>query len=270
MNTDSPMPRGVRLAVCGLSKSCHGHAVLKSIDFEVNPGEIFFIIGPSGSGKSILLRHLIGLEKPDQGEVLIEGRAIRPLGTPCRHRVAMVLQGGALLDTLTVGENLGLYLAEQRLKTPAEIVAIVARELARAGLAGAENRMPRELSGGMVKRVAIARALAAEPHLILCDEPTSDLDPISSMNIAEDIVALNQRLHTTTLVVSRDRDLTFGIAHRIAMLDEGRLVAVGTPDELKRHPHPRVQQYLHAGIGRRPAVSARLPTPAPWPEPVFL
>ena len=125
--------------------------------------------------------------------------------------------------------------------------------------------MPDELSGGMRKRVAIARALAVEPQLILYDEPTSELDPVSAVSIAEDIVKLNERIHATTLVVSHDRDLAFGIAHRIAMLDEGRIVAIGTPDEIKRNPDPRVQQFLNAGIAHKLSVSASLQTPVADP-----
>ena len=144
------------------------------------------------------------------------------------------------------------------LNTPDEIAKIVAKDLEQVGLKGTENKMPDELSGGMRKRVAIARALVVEPQLILYDEPTSELDPMSAVSIAEDIVKLNERIRATTLVVSHDRDLAFGIAQRIAMLDEGRIVAIGTPDEIKSNPDPRVQQFLNASISQRLASSARL------------
>ena len=255
MNTNSPKQQGVRLSVCGLRKSYHGIEVLKGIDFEVNAGEIFVIMGPSGSGKSVLLKQLIGLEEPDQGRVLIEGQPIQAPDVSTRCRVAMVFQSGALLTSMTVGENVGFYWSEHHLKTPNEIAAIVARDLELVGLKGTENKMPDELSGGMRKRVAIARALAVEPQLILYDEPTSELDPVSSVHIAEDIVKLNERIHATTLVVSHDRDLAFGIAHRIAMLAEGRIVAIGTPDEMKRNPDQRVQQFLNASIAQMLAAS---------------
>jgi phospholipid/cholesterol/gamma-HCH transport system ATP-binding protein len=256
MNTDFSNQQGVRLSVRGLRKSYNGIEVLKGIDFEVNPGEIFVIMGPSGSGKSVLLRQLIGLEEPDAGEVLIEGQPIQPPDVTTPYRVAMVFQSGALLTSMTVGENVGFYLAEHHLKTPGEIAEIVAKDLEQVGLKGTENKMPDELSGGMRKRVAIARALAVEPQLILYDEPTSELDQVSSVNIADDIVKLNGRIHATTLVVSHDRDLAFGIAQRIAMLDEGRIVAIGTPDEIKRNPDPRVQQFLNASIAQTLATSA--------------
>ena len=255
MNANSSRQQGVRLCVCGLRKSYNGIEVLKGIDFEVNPGEIFVIMGPSGCGKSVLLRQLIGLEEPDAGEVLIEGQPIQPPDVTTRYRVAMVFQSGALLTSMTVGENVGFYLAEHHLKPPAEIAEIVARDLEQVGLKGTENKMPDELSGGMRKRVAIARALAVEPQLILYDEPTSELDPLSAVSIAEDIVKLNERIHATTLVVSHDRDLAFGIAHRIAVLDEGRIVAIGTPDEMKGNTDPRVQRFLGASIVPRPVVA---------------
>jgi phospholipid/cholesterol/gamma-HCH transport system ATP-binding protein len=176
--------RGVRLQVRGLRKGYNGHEVLKGVDFEVNPGEIFVIMGPSGCGKSVLLRQLIGLETPDQGEILVEGQPIQSPEVTTRYRVAMVFQSGALLTSLTVGENVGFYLTQHHLKSPDEIAKIVSRDLESVGLKGAENEMPGTLSGGMVKRVAIARALAVEPQLIFYDEPTSGLDPISSVEIA--------------------------------------------------------------------------------------
>ena len=255
MNPTPAKEPGVGLVVRGLHKSYDGREVLKGIDFEVNPAEIFVIMGPSGCGKSVLLRQLIGLEEPDQGEVLIDGRPIQPPDVCTRFRVAMVFQSGALLTSMTVGENVGFYLAEHHLKTPDEIAQIVAKDLEEVGLKGDENKLPDELSGGMRKRVAIARALAVEPQLILYDEPTSELDPVSAVNIAAEIVKLNRRIHVTSLVVSHDRELAFGIADRIAMLDEGRIIAIGTPDEIKHNPDPRVQQFLNASIMRTLAVS---------------
>jgi phospholipid/cholesterol/gamma-HCH transport system ATP-binding protein len=258
MNAISPTPQGVKLSVRGLCKSYTGNEVLKGINLDVNAGEIFVIMGPSGSGKSVFLRQIIGLEEPDQGEVLIEGQPIESPDIPTRYRVAMVFQSGALLTSMTVGENVGFYLAEHQLKTPDEIAEIVARDLAQVGLKGTENKMPDELSGGMRKRVAIARALAVEPQLILYDEPTSELDPVSSVNIAEDIVKLNGRIGATSVVVTHDRELAFGIAHRIAMLDEGRIIATGTPDEIKANSDLRVQEFLNASIFRTLADSAHV------------
>jgi phospholipid/cholesterol/gamma-HCH transport system ATP-binding protein len=163
-----------------------------------------------------------------------------------QYRMAMVFQSGALLNSLTVGENVGLYLTEHRLKPPAEIARIVAEKLAVVGLKDTEDKMPSDLSGGMKKRVAIARALVIEPQLILYDEPTSELDPLSAVVIAEDIVHLQERIAVTSLVVSHDRDLAFGVADRIAVIHQGRILTIGTPDEVRRQPDPLVQEFLQA------------------------
>jgi len=258
MNPDLSKQQGVGLSVRGLRKSYNGVEVLKGIDFEVNAGEIFVIMGPSGSGKSVLIRQLIGLEEPDTGEVFIEGQPIQSPDISSRYRVAMVFQSGALLTSMTVAENVGFYLTEHQLKSPDEIAKIVAKDLDQVGLRGTENKMPDELSGGMRKRVAIARALAVEPQLIFYDEPTSELDPVSAVSIAEEIVKLNERIHATTLVVSHDRDLAFGIAHRIAVLEDGQIVAIGTPDEIRHNPDPRVQQFLNARIAQALAPHSHL------------
>jgi len=250
--TNAPAnPRsGVSLQVRGLRKSFNGQTVLDGIDFNVQPGEIFVIMGPSGSGKSVLLKHLIGLETPDAGEILINGESIQTPEIASKYRLAMVFQSGALFNSLTVGENVGLYLSEHRLKPPAEIARIVAEKLEDVGLKGAEDKIPGELSGGMKKRVAIARALVIDPQMILYDEPTSELDPLSSVVIGEEILNLKQRIQVTSLVVSHDRDLAFGVADRIAVISEGRILTIGTPDEVKRHANPLVQNFLHADFKR--------------------
>jgi phospholipid/cholesterol/gamma-HCH transport system ATP-binding protein len=252
MNGSTNNHSGVSLQVRGLRKSFDGQEVLKGLDFEVEPGEIFVIMGPSGSGKSVLLKQLIGLEPPDAGEILINGKSIQSPEITSQYRLAMVFQSGALLNSLTVGENVGLYLSEHRLKPPEEIARIVAEMLETVGLKGAEDKMPSELSGGMKKRVAIARALVIEPQLILYDEPTSELDPLSSVVIGEEILQLQRRIHVTSLVVSHDRDLAFGVADRIAVINEGRILTIGTPDEVKRFNDPLVQSFLHADFKREP------------------
>lgn len=241
---------GIGLQVRGLRKSFGGQEVLKGVDFEVKAGEIFVIMGPSGSGKSVLLKHLIGLEAPDAGEILINGEAVQSSEIAAKYRMALVFQSGALLNSLTVGENVGLYLAEHRLKSPEEIMHIVAEKLEDVGLKDAADKMPNDLSGGMKKRVAIARALVIEPQLILYDEPTSELDPLSAVVIGEEILKLNQRTHVTSLIVSHDRELAFGVADRIAVINEGRIITIGTPDEVKRNNDPLVQKFLHADFKR--------------------
>ena len=240
--------QGVSVEVRGLHKSFQGQPVLKGLDFTVKPGEIFVIMGPSGSGKSVLLRHIIGLETPDAGEILIDGRPLQGDTETNQLRLAMVFQSGALLNSLTVGENVGLYLSEHRLKTPAEITRIVSENLEIVGLKGIEDKMPSELSGGMRKRVAIARALVIEPQLILYDEPTSELDPLSAVVIAEEILNLKARIQVTSLVVSHDRDLAFGVADRMAVIDQGRILTIGSPDEVKHRSDPLIQKFLQADL----------------------
>ncbi len=242
--------QGVAVQVKGVRRSFGAQEVLKGIDLEVRPGEIFVIMGPSGSGKSVLLRHIIGLEPPDAGEILVNGESVHDSDVASKYRMAMVFQSGALLNSLTVGENIGLYLTEHRLHPPAEIARIVSEKLEVVGLKDTEAKLPSELSGGMKKRAAIARALVIEPQLILYDEPTSELDPLSSIVIGEEILKLNQRIGVTSLVVSHDRDLAFGIAHRIAVIHEGQIVAIGSPAEVKRSSHPIIREFIHADFKR--------------------
>ncbi len=246
-NTNS-QAAAVGVKVHGLRKSFNGQEVLKGLDFEVNPGEIFVIMGPSGSGKSVLLKHVIGLDEPDAGEILIDGKPIHSPEVTEHYRLAMVFQSGALLSSLSVGDNVGLYLTEHQLKSPEEIARVVSEKLEIVGLKGQEKKMPSELSGGMKKRVAIARALVIEPQLILYDEPTSELDPMSAVIVGEEILNLKKEIHVTSIVVSHDRDLAFGIADRIAVINEGKIVVVGTPDEVRRNPDPTVQKFLNADL----------------------
>jgi phospholipid/cholesterol/gamma-HCH transport system ATP-binding protein len=256
MNEPANNSSGVSLQVRGLRKSFGDQHVLNGIDFDVRPGEIFVIMGPSGSGKSVLLKHLIGLEAPDAGEILINGESIQSPEIAAKYRMALVFQSGALLNSLTVGENVGLYLTEHQLKSPEEIEKIVAEKLEAVGLKDATDKMPGELSGGMKKRAAIARALVIEPQLILYDEPTSELDPLSSVVIGEEILHLKEHIHVTSLVVTHDRELAFGVADRIAIINEGRIVTIGTPDEVKLFNDPLVQRFLHADFKREPQLQS--------------
>ena len=242
----------VNVTIRGLRRSFGSEEVLKGIDLEIQRGEIFVIMGPSGSGKSVLLKHIIGLEIPDAGEILIEGESIQSPGVMDKYRLAMVFQSGALLNSLTVGENVGLYLTEHRLKPPAEIARIVAEKLELLGLKGREEMYPSELSGGMKKRAAIARSLVIEPQLILYDEPTSELDPLMSVTIGEEILSLKHRIHVTSIVVSHDRDLAFGIADHNALISEGVIVETGTPEQLRASSNPIVQKFLTADHKLKP------------------
>ena len=248
MSAPTHRKHGISVEVRGLRKSYGGQQVLKGIDLRVEPGEIFVVMGPSGSGKSVLLKHIIGLESPDEGDILIDGHSMLEEDNDImsKYRLAMVFQSGALLNSLSVGENVGLYLSEHRTHAPEEISRIVAEKLELVGLKGVEEKFPSELSGGMKKRVAIARALVIEPQLILYDEPTSELDPLSSVTIIEEILSLNQRIEVTSIVVSHDRDLAFGIADRIAIIHDGAILFVGTPAEVKANSNPLIQQFITA------------------------
>ena len=242
---------GVAVRVHQLRKSFGSQIVLDGVDLEIQPGEIFVLMGPSGSGKSVLLRHLIGLETADSGEIHLNETRIEDEGIRDRFRLAMVFQSGGLLNSLTVGENVGLYLSEHRLKPAAEIERIVQEKLALVHLGPKDSlKYPSELSGGMKKRVAIARALVMEPQVVLYDEPTSELDPLVAVTVGREIVRANAMTHATTLVVTHDRDLAFGIANRIAFLSEGRIVAVGTPEVIRASQDPLLRRFLSADFTR--------------------
>ncbi len=243
---DPAVVTGLPVTIRDLHKSFSGPEVLRGLDLSIAAGELFVLMGPSGCGKSVFLRHLIGLETPTQGEVRIDGE---PFGedTRARFRLAMVFQSGGLLNSLTVAENVGLYLSEHRLRKPGEIARLVADKLALVQLDPAVgSKYPTELSGGMRKRVAIARALITEPQLVLFDEPTSELDPIVALTIGREIHELNRLTGATTLVVTHDRDLAFGIADRIAFMAEGRILAIGTPEDIRSNPHPLIRAFLAA------------------------
>lgn len=234
-----------------ICKSFGDHDVLKGISFSVRRGEIFVIMGPSGSGKSVLLKHLVGLEHPSSGQVTIDGHEITSPELLSKYRIAMVFQSCALLSSLTVSENVGLYLREHRLKPPEEIDRIVSEKLALVGLAGTEHKTPTQLSGGMKKRVAIARALVMDPQLILYDEPTSELDPLISVTIGEEIVKMRDETGATSVVVTHDREMGFGIADRMAILRDGEILTMGTPDEVRNCDKEEVQKFLNASFQRK-------------------
>jgi phospholipid/cholesterol/gamma-HCH transport system ATP-binding protein len=236
----------ISVEVRGLRKNFGQLEVLKGVNFKVNPGEIFVIMGPSGGGKTVLLRHIIGLATADAGEILIQGEPVNNPGMREKYRMAMVFQSAGLLTSLTVGENVGLYLAEHQLKSTADIAKIVAEKLEAVGLKGLQDRLPGELSGGMQKRVAIARALVMEPQLFLFDEPTAELDPPMSVTIDEEILKLKHNTRATSIVVTHDRALAFSLADRIAMFMDGQVLFIGTPEEVRRHADPRVQDFINA------------------------
>lgn len=238
----------VGVAVEGLFKNFGAHEVLKNVGFSVEPGEIFVLMGPSGSGKSVLLKHIVGLEQPTAGRVLVDGHDATDVVTREHVRMALVFQSGALFNSLSVYDNLALYPREHRVASEANIHEKVMRALQIISLEDTVDKFPSELSGGMKKRVAIARALVMEPQLMLYDEPTSELDPVSSATISEIIATLREEYRVTTIVVSHDRDLAFSIADRIGLLLDGELVHVGPPAELRDSKDPRITDFLNPKI----------------------
>lgn len=244
-NEESP---AVSVAVENLSKNFGSHEVLKDISFTVAPGEIFVLMGPSGSGKSVLLKHVVGLELPTAGRVTVDGRDAASEETREQVRMALVFQAGALFNSMSVYDNLALYLREHRVANEAGIREKVMRALQILSLENAALKFPSELSGGMKKRVAIARALVMEPQLMLYDEPTSELDPVMSATIAEIIATLKEQYHVTTIVVSHDRDLALNIADRVGILMGGRLIFLGEPAELRQPTEARVADFLNPKI----------------------
>lgn len=229
-------------------KSFRGQKVLDGIDLKVPRGKTTVIIGRSGGGKSVTLKHMIGLMKPDRGQILVDGEDITILGRTdlnrVRRRFGMLFQEGALFDSKTVGENVAFPLVEHTKVDRQEIEARVAEMLRTVGLPDIEDKMPSELSGGMRKRVGLARALILGPEIVLFDEPTSGLDPIMADAIDQLIHETQQESGRTYVVISHDIQATFKIAHRIAMLYEGRIIAYGSPDEIRASQNPFVSQFL--------------------------
>ena len=228
--------QGVAISVRGLSKSFDGAPVLRGLSFEIAPGEIFVIMGPSGAGKTVLLNHLIGLLEPDHGEVRINGMSPTSRNLHDKIRMAMVFQNSGLLNSLSVEENVSLYLTEHRLKPWQQIRQIVREQLEHLNLSRADAaKYPFELSGGMKKRVAIARAIVMEPRVILYDEPTAELDPVMARTVVNEIRRARALLSKTSVLVTHDRELAFEIADRIAILLDGSLLKIGTPAEIKSY-----------------------------------
>ncbi|MCF3651172.1 ABC transporter ATP-binding protein [Synoicihabitans lomoniglobus] len=254
--TRTPFPQRddrnpVTVQVEGMSKSYGTQNVLQDVSLSVEPGEIFVIMGPSGSGKSVLLRHIAGLERPTSGTVTINGADPMLAETRNRFALALVFQSGALLNSLSVYDNLALYPHEHTLCSKQDIRDRVMRALRILSIEHAAQKMPSELSGGMRKRVAIARALVMEPQLLLYDEPTSELDPIMAATIAEIIGTLREEYAVTSIVVSHDRDLSLTIADRVALLHQGQVATIAQPDDLKASTDPIVTEFLNPRIDVR-------------------
>ncbi|MCY2953360.1 MAG: ABC transporter ATP-binding protein [Planctomycetota bacterium] len=226
-----------------------GHlVVLEGVTLSIQRGESIVIIGASGSGKSVMLKHIVGLLKPESGQVWFDGTRIDTLPERqlmlIRQRCGFLFQMGALFDSLTVGENIAFPLVEHTRKNPDEIRQVVAHRLAMVGLPGVEYKMPAELSGGQKKRVALARAIALDPEVILYDEPTTGLDPVRADVINELIIKLQRELHTTSIVVTHDMASAFKIADRIVMLHAGKLIIDGSPQQIKDSTNPIVHHFV--------------------------
>src|SRR6516165_12582763 len=223
--------------------------VLDDISFNVHGGETLVIMGGSGCGKSTLLRHMIGSMTPTSGSVKLFGEGITAMKEReierIRLRFGMLFQSGALLASLTVGENVALPLLQHTKKSPDEIEQIVKQKLGMVGLTGFEDLRPDEISGGMKKRVGLARALALDPELLFSDEPTSGLDPIMTAVVDQLTLKLTHGEHMTAVVVTHDMTSAFRIATRMIMLGHGSIVAQGTPYEMRNSPNPEVQQFIH-------------------------
>ncbi len=236
----------------GLYKSFGQNAVLRGLDLSIESGGIFTMLGGSGSGKSVSLKHIIGLLHPDRGRVLVEGRDVTDLREPdwveVRKEFGYVFQGSALFDSLSVFENVAYALREHRNWPEERTAERVAECLDAVGLAGIESTMPAELSGGMRKRVGVARAIALEPKAILYDEPSTGLDPANSRRIGELIQSLRCKLEITSVIVTHDLKLCFEISDRVGLLMNGHLVADGSVDEIRQSPLAFVRDFL-AGSG---------------------
>jgi phospholipid/cholesterol/gamma-HCH transport system ATP-binding protein len=224
--------------------------VYRDLTLDIHRGEILALIGASGSGKSVLLKLILALLRYDAGAIFVEGEDITEKSErqmiPIRRKVGMVFQNGALFDSLSVFDNIAYPLRERGVRDRAELAKRVTEVLDMVGLPGIQPKMPAELSGGMRKRVSLARAVAEVPKVLLYDEPTTGLDPVNVRRISELIVDLRERLDTTSVVVTHDLASAFLISDRMAMVSEGRIVAVDTTSEFRRNPNPIVQEFLTA------------------------
>ena len=238
-----------------LSKQFNNNLVLNELILNVQTGQTCVIIGRSGCGKSVLLKHIVGLLIPDSGKVLVEGKDVAGLKelelAALRAKISMVFQGGALFDSMDVGENVGFSLLEHTQMSKKEIAARVEESLSLVGLGGIGNLMPSELSGGMKKRVALARAICIKPEIILYDEPTTGVDPITADSINELIRSLHDKLKVTSLVVTHDMKSAYGIADKIAMMYRGRIILEGTPNQIQQTHDPVVHQFIN-GLSKGP------------------
>jgi phospholipid/cholesterol/gamma-HCH transport system ATP-binding protein len=238
-----------KIRVVNLFKSFAEKKVLHGVNLEVRQGESMVVIGGSGSGKTVLIKCIIGLIQPDEGEIYVDEQEISSLSeremNEVRKKFGMLFQGGALFDSLSVWENVGFGLRQHKKLGDEEIRRVATEKLALLGLRNIEEIMPAELSGGMKKRVSLARAIAMEPEILLYDEPTTGIDPVMADAINELIIRMREQLNMTSIAITHDMTSAYKIADRIAMLYQGKIVEVGSPEELKSSVNPIVQQFIH-------------------------
>ncbi len=243
------MPEAVKIRIHDLHKSFGSKVVLDGVNMDIVPAESLVIIGGSGTGKSVLLKHVIGLLKPDSGTVEVDGQAVEKLGnrqiTEFRRKFGMAFQEGALFDSMTVWQNVAFPLQRLTKMSHGEIDDRVEECLSMVRLEGVGEKLPSQLSGGMRRRVGFARAVAHQPEILLFDEPTTGLDPITTALIDEIILDLSDRLKTTSVTITHDMESAYRIADRIAMLHQGKIIAEAPPEEFRRLEDPRVQQFIH-------------------------
>ena len=239
----------VKISIRDLYKSFGSKVVLDGVTVDIAPAESLVIIGGSGTGKSVLLKHIIGLLRPDTGTVEVDGVAVETLGnreiTEFRRKFGMAFQEGALFDSMTVWQNVAFPLQRLKKLSHGELNDRVEECLQMVRLEGVSEKLPSQLSGGMRRRVGFARAVAHEPEILLFDEPTTGLDPVTTALIDEVILDLSNRLKTTTITITHDMESAFRIGDRIAMLNRGKIIAEAPPEEFKRLEDPRVQQFIH-------------------------
>ncbi len=249
----------------GVHKQFGPKVVYSGLDLEIRRGETITVLGPSGSGKSVMLKMLIGLLRPDAGRIDFDGTDVAKMEadalTEVRRRIAYLFQGAALFDSLSVGENVAYGLREQFWKTMTndEVLARVEQSLGLVGLPGIEGMRPSDLSGGMKKRVGLARTLALQPEVILYDEPTTGLDPVTSAVIDQLMVRMRDRLGVTSIVITHDMRSAYTVGTRIAMLYQGRVRAVGTVDEIRHSTDPVVRQFVDGKPSLEPEVANARP-----------
>jgi phospholipid/cholesterol/gamma-HCH transport system ATP-binding protein len=237
------------IRIVNLHKSFGAKKVLQGVNLAIEEGETMVVIGQSGSGKSVLIKHLIGLLKPDSGEIYIDGVEITRLKEDELQRLTkkfgMLFQGAALFDSMTVAENVSFGLERHTRYSHEKIRELVEESLAKVGLQGVEDLMPHQLSGGMRKRVGLARAIAYQPQIMLYDEPSTGIDPIRADAINDLIKKLKSEMGVTSMVITHDMASSYKIADRIAMLYEGRIIEVGTPEEIRNSRNAFIQQFVH-------------------------